>query len=82
MSHISIPVTTLIQHFLFLFLLVVVPAWDFYDTRRLKRSRAICKTNADFRCVAIGACGGEQDPSPACAIGSETLCRGLRNFSR
>jgi len=38
MSHISIPVTTLIQHFLFLFLLVVVPAWDFYDTRRLKRS--------------------------------------------
>jgi len=29
-------VTTLLQHALFVFLLVVAPAWDYYDTRRLK----------------------------------------------
>jgi membrane protease YdiL (CAAX protease family) len=31
-------VGTLFQHLLFLFLLVVSPAWDYWDTRRLKRS--------------------------------------------
>jgi len=31
-------ITTPIQHLLFIFLLVVAPAWDFYDTRRLKRN--------------------------------------------
>ncbi|HKD84568.1 MAG TPA: CPBP family intramembrane glutamic endopeptidase [Terriglobales bacterium] len=31
-----ISVSTLVQHALFVFLLVVAPAWDFYDTRRLK----------------------------------------------
>ena len=30
--------TTLLQHLLFVFLLAVAPAWDYYDTRRLKRS--------------------------------------------
>ncbi len=30
-------VETLIQHLLFVFLLVVAPAWDYWDTRRLKR---------------------------------------------
>jgi len=29
---------TLVQHLLFVFLLVVAPAWDFYDTRRLKKN--------------------------------------------
>ena len=33
---VSASVTTLVQHLLFLFLLLVAPAWDFYDTRRLK----------------------------------------------
>ena len=28
----------LIQHLLFIFLLVIAPAWDYYDTRRLKRN--------------------------------------------
>jgi uncharacterized protein len=31
-------VTTPIQHLLFFSLLLVAPAWDFYDTRRLKRN--------------------------------------------
>ena len=31
---------TLVQHLLFLFLLVVAPLWDFYDTRRLKKNPA------------------------------------------
>jgi len=30
--------TTAIQYLLFFFLLVLAPLWDFYDTRRLKRS--------------------------------------------
>jgi len=29
---------TLVQHLLFLFLLVIAPAWDFWDTQRLKRN--------------------------------------------
>lgn len=29
---------TMIHHALFLFLLVVAPAWDYYDTRRVKRN--------------------------------------------
>jgi len=29
---------TLLQHLLFVFLLVIAPAWDYWDTRRLKRS--------------------------------------------
>jgi membrane protease YdiL (CAAX protease family) len=57
----------LIQHLLFLFLLLVAPAWDFYDTRRLKRNPSsqgkICyyKTLAAWlwissivACVAVG----------------------------
>jgi hypothetical protein len=32
------PIATSVQHLLFLFLLVVAPAWDFYDTGRLKQS--------------------------------------------
>lgn len=32
----TISVATLIQHLLFLFLLIVAPIWDLYDTRRLK----------------------------------------------
>ncbi len=31
-------VATLVQHLLFLFLLVVAPVWDFYSTRKLKRN--------------------------------------------
>ena len=31
-------VATLMQHLLFLFLLVVAPIWDLYDTRKLKRN--------------------------------------------
>jgi membrane protease YdiL (CAAX protease family) len=31
---------TLVQHLLFLFLLVIAPLWDFYDTRRLKKNPA------------------------------------------
>jgi uncharacterized protein len=34
--HIS--VTTTLQHLLFVFLLVIAPAWDYRDTQRLKRS--------------------------------------------
>lgn len=29
---------TLVQHLLLLFLLIVAPTWDFYDTRRLKKN--------------------------------------------
>ena len=36
MVHIS--VATAIQHLLFSFLAVVVPAWDYHDTRRLKQN--------------------------------------------
>ncbi len=36
--NLTISVTTLIQHLLFLFLLVVAPVWDYYDTSRLKRN--------------------------------------------
>jgi membrane protease YdiL (CAAX protease family) len=31
-------ITTLVQHLLFLFLLIVAPIWDFYDTSRLKKN--------------------------------------------
>lgn len=34
----NISVTTLMQHLLFLFLLVVAPVWDFYGDRKLKRN--------------------------------------------
>ncbi len=34
----SFSVTTLLQHLLFVFLLIIAPAWDYYDTRRLQRS--------------------------------------------
>src|SRR6266852_5598975 len=34
----NVSVAMLIQHLLFLFLLVVAPIWDLYDTRRLKRN--------------------------------------------
>jgi membrane protease YdiL (CAAX protease family) len=34
----SASLMTLVQHLLFLFLLVVAPAWDFYDTSRLKKT--------------------------------------------
>ena len=34
----NISVVTLMQHLLFLFLLVVAPIWDFYYTRNLKRN--------------------------------------------
>jgi hypothetical protein len=29
---------TLVQHLVFLFLLLVAPVWDFYDTSRLKKN--------------------------------------------
>ncbi len=35
---VSLSLTTLLQHLLFIFLLVIAPAWDYYDTRRLKRN--------------------------------------------
>lgn len=34
----NVPVATLTQHLLFLFLLVVAPIWDLYDTWKLKRN--------------------------------------------
>ena len=34
----NVSVATLMQHLLFLFLLVVAPIWDFYSTRKLKRN--------------------------------------------
>lgn len=34
----SFSITTLIHHLLFLFLLLIAPAWDYYDTRRLKQN--------------------------------------------
>jgi len=34
----NVAVVTLMQHLLFLFLLVVAPIWDLYDTRKLKRN--------------------------------------------
>lgn len=34
----NVSVATLMQHLLFLFLLVVAPVWDLYDTRKLKRN--------------------------------------------
>jgi membrane protease YdiL (CAAX protease family) len=36
--NVSFSITTILQHLLFLFLLIVAPAWDYYDTRRLKRN--------------------------------------------
>jgi membrane protease YdiL (CAAX protease family) len=38
MLNLTLSTTTLLQHLLFLFLLVVAPVWDYYDTRRLKRN--------------------------------------------
>jgi hypothetical protein len=35
---ISVPVAPLLQHFLFLFLLVLAPLWDYRDTRHLKQN--------------------------------------------
>jgi hypothetical protein len=35
-AHVSL--TTLVQHLLFIFLLLIAPAWDYYDTARLKRN--------------------------------------------
>lgn len=35
---VSLSIMTLLQHLLFLFLLVIAPAWDYYDTRRLKQN--------------------------------------------
>jgi len=34
----NVSVVVLMQHLLFLFLLVVAPIWDLYDTRKLKRN--------------------------------------------
>jgi uncharacterized protein len=34
----NVSAATLLQHLLFLLLLVIAPIWDFYDTRRLKRN--------------------------------------------
>jgi len=34
----NVSVEALMQHLLFLFLLVVAPIWDLYDTRKLKRN--------------------------------------------
>ena len=34
----NVSVATLMQHLLFLFLLVVAPIWDLYDTRKLKHN--------------------------------------------
>jgi len=58
---------TLVQHLLFLFLLVVAPAWDFYDTSRLKKNpssagkiryyktlMAWLWTSAIVACLAVG----------------------------
>ena len=36
--NLALSATTLLQHLLFLFLLVVAPVWDYYDTSRLKRN--------------------------------------------
>jgi membrane protease YdiL (CAAX protease family) len=38
MLNLTVSVSTLLQHLLFLFLLVVAPTWDYCDTRRLKRN--------------------------------------------
>ncbi len=58
---------TLVQHLLFLFLLVVAPAWDFYHTSRLKKNpssagkiryyktlMAWLWTSAIVACLAVG----------------------------
>jgi hypothetical protein len=34
----NVTAATLMQHLLFLFLLVVTPIWDLYDARKLKRN--------------------------------------------
>jgi membrane protease YdiL (CAAX protease family) len=34
----NLPAATAVQHLLFLFLVVVTPIWDYYDTSRLKRN--------------------------------------------
>jgi hypothetical protein len=34
----NVSLATLMQHLLFLFLLVVPPIWDLHDTRKLKRN--------------------------------------------
>ena len=34
----NVSVVTLMQHLIFLFLLVVAPVWDLYYTRKLKRN--------------------------------------------
>ena len=36
--NVSLSLTTILQHLLFLFLLLIAPAWDYYDTRRLKQN--------------------------------------------
>lgn len=38
MLHLTLSATTLLQNLLFVFLLIVAPVWDYYDTRRLKRN--------------------------------------------
>ncbi len=50
-AHISI--ATLLQHLLFVFLLVIAPAWDYYDTRRLKQNPASDKKLAYYRTLCI-----------------------------
>ncbi len=56
--------TTLIQHLLFVFLLLIAPAWDYYDTARLKRNPNSAPRIRYYRTVvswlwiaAILACG-------------------------
>jgi len=42
---------SIVQHGLFLFLLVVAPAWDFYDTRRLKNNPTSVRRLAYYRAL-------------------------------
>jgi uncharacterized protein len=49
--HLSL--TTLIQHFLFVFLLLIAPAWDCYDTACLKRNPDSAQRIRYYRTVVL-----------------------------
>jgi membrane protease YdiL (CAAX protease family) len=46
-------VTTIIQHLLFVFLLFIAPAWDYYDTKRVKRNPDSARRIRYYRTVIL-----------------------------
>jgi membrane protease YdiL (CAAX protease family) len=50
--NISVSISTLVQHLLFLFLLLIAPAWDFYHTQRLKKNPGSPQKLAYYKTLA------------------------------